>query len=181
MIRVFYFLLLILLSVSCASTKESYTAVQLKKFNEIVDGKPFSINSKRAYPRVTAALNSLPANVFLPNGNTINMIDITGHGSVFKFSKDSITIGDLPYYGERQFAGSYNNTNVGIEFDDKITNYKTSKTKRDNHQIKFTIRDKNSNTESYDVTLVIYKNLKTRMDIISTHRFPIQYSGIVTE
>ncbi|WP_442266533.1 DUF4251 domain-containing protein [Tenacibaculum sp. ZS6-P6] len=179
--RVLYFLFVIVLITSCASTKENYTAVQLKKFNEIVEGKPFRIDSRKAFPRITAALNSLPANVLLPNGNTINMIDITGHGSVFKFNKDSITKGNLPYYGERQFAGNYNSTNIGIEFDAKITNYKTSKTKRDNHQIKFTIRDKNSNTESYDVTLVIYKNLKTKMDINSTHRFPIQYSGVITE
>ncbi len=177
MSKVFLGVLIALISLGCASTKENYTAVELKKFNEIVEGKPFSIDSKKAFPRNTAALNSLSTNIFFANGSSSNMIDITGHSTIFEFNKDSITKASLPYYGERQFSGPYNSNNIGIEFHSKITNYKVSKTKRNHHKIKFSVRDKNSSTESYDVTLIVYKNLKTQMNIYSSHRFPIQYSG----
>ncbi|WP_299621131.1 DUF4251 domain-containing protein [uncultured Tenacibaculum sp.] len=179
MIKIFKFLVVFVLCYSCASTNQNYTAVQLQKFNEIVEGKPFSVDSQKAFPRNTTSLNALPTAIFYANGSSPNMIDISSHTNVFKFNKDSISTGYLPYYGERQFTSNYGSTNIGIEFDSKITNYKTSKTKRNNHKIQFTVRDKNSNTESYDVTLIVFKNLRTQININSTHRFPIQYSGTV--
>lgn len=177
-----YVVLLLITSflINCASTQKEITENQKIKLEKIVNEKSFSIASNMVYPRVTSAMMSLQNAGLFPVNSTASMIDISSNDNYLIFKNDSVKA-YLPYFGERQMGAAYGSNNSQIEFDGVPRDYTLTKTKKGNYRMKFKIKDKNTNTESYNVNVLIYPNLSTRINILSTHRFSIEYSGLLTE
>ncbi|CAL2084881.1 DUF4251 domain-containing protein [Tenacibaculum sp. 190524A05c] len=177
----FLYISVVFLVIGCSSAKKTVSPEQLKKVETIVTNKSFKIDSDWAFPMVTSSLISLQNAGFFPNTSTASMIDITSHNQYFIFNKDSVNA-SLPYYGERQMGAAYDRSNSGgIEFNGVPENYTMNKTKRGDYRIKFKIKDKNALTETYRVDVMIYKNMSTKINVFSSHRFKIEYRGKLKE
>ncbi|MFY7671729.1 DUF4251 domain-containing protein [Tenacibaculum sp. MEBiC06402] len=177
----FLYISIIFLIVGCSSSEKVVSAEQKSKVENLVTTKSFKIDSQWAYPLVTSSLISLQNAGFFPNNSTASMIDITGHNQYFIFKKDSVNA-SLPYYGERQMGAAYSRSNSGgIEFNGVPENYSMTKTKRGDYRIKFKIKDKNALTETYNVSVLIYKNMSAKINVFSSNRFKIEYRGKLKE
>lgn len=166
---------------SCSSNKGVVSLEEQKKVEELVTNKSFEIDSQWAFPRITSTMISLQNTGFLPTNSTAGMIDITGHRNYFIFDKDSVKA-NLPYYGERQLGSAYNTTNGGgIMFDGVPENLKSEKTKKGNYKFNFNIKGSNNSTETYKVSVLIYKNASAKINVYSSHRLTIEYKGKLRE
>jgi len=152
---------------------------KLVESNTVVDGlmaqKRFEIMVKSAEPLVTQAMAQIANSGMLPPGNTISRIDVTGQGYFIKVHGDSVSA-NLPYYGERQMGGGYDD-NPGIKFNAVPENIEIVREDAKNrHRIKFTINDK---TETFIINTEVYPKSSAMVSIRSSHRNRIRYSGTV--
>lgn len=174
------FLIVLLFMIGCASNNPVITQQQREEVQTLVTTKSFKIDSEWAFPRVTSAMISLQNAGFFPNNSTASMIDISAHDNYFIMDKDTVDA-KLPYYGERQFGAAYDRTNGGgIAFKGVPENVVTTKTKN-GYKINFRIRGSNDRTETYRVNILVYDNLRARINIFSSHRLTIEYRGKVTD
>jgi hypothetical protein len=173
--KIAFLFVITILTIGCASKKE-LTPQQLQNFESFINSKSFKIESTWAYPRATSAMMSLQNAGFFPIGSTANMIDITGNANYLVIKNDSVS-GFFPYYGERQMGGYSNSNRIGVEFDEVPEDLQSEKTDKGNYVIKFSANDKNSNSETYQVTVRIFPNLTTSIFVMSSHRTSIEYRG----
>ncbi len=161
--------------VNCGTTgKTTASKVKEEQLNTLMATKNFIIRSDMALPMMTNSMNSLSNAGLFPPGSTASQISLIGNSNYLKVIGDSV-IAELPYFGERQMGGGYNGRNTGIEFagipkDWELT--KNEKTQR--YDLRFNI---NNSTESFKVSITLFSNLKTAININSSQRFPIRYSG----
>ena len=128
-------------------------------------------------PLTTNSLNQISNAGLLPPGSVANRINLIGNANYLRIKGDSISA-FLPYFGERQLAGGYNNNNVGIQFNGIPKEYSVTKDeKKQQHNIRFNI---NNNTENFQVYITVFPNMTATMNINSSHRFAISYSGFVS-
>ena len=162
---------------SCGSSKKtSFTAEQKNQLHQLVADKNFEINSEWANPLPSTALNSIANSGLLAPGNTVNRINLIGNTNFLIIKGDSIKA-KLPYYGERRIATTYNSYNVGIELNGLLKDWKTE---FDEHKKRYILRfQANQNTENYDFNITIFPNRRTDINVNSTHRNNISYSGNV--
>ncbi|MBW1297422.1 DUF4251 domain-containing protein [Aquimarina litoralis] len=162
---------------SCNSAKSTVEpTAQSEALETLITEKSFRIESDWMYPLMTTSLNSLANSGLVPPGSTINGISLIGNANFVKIHGDSISM-KLPFYGERQLPGKYGSNDIGIKFDGIPDRYEVIKNeKKQRHIIKFTVND---DQESYRVTITMFPNWKTSININSTHRTSIRYSGIV--
>ncbi|PKQ46996.1 DUF4251 domain-containing protein [Confluentibacter flavum] len=165
--------------VACGSGSPKYGDNTSKVLDNMIENKSFEIISSSAQPLMTAAMQQLGnAGVFV-NGSTAGNINLTTNANYLRMKNDSV-MADLPFYGERQFGGGYNNAS-GIEFEGIPNNLQIKKVKDLDYEISFDIHDKNSNTENYQVYIKLFPNLSSSMVIRSTNRSNIQFRGQVRE
>lgn len=161
------------LMMSCGTSQE-VTEEQKERLEQLVQNKSFEFDAQFARPLATNSLDQLSRVGLLRPGDNRSQIDVRGSTSYLRFKGDTVSA-DLPYFGERQMGGGYN-TDIGINFEGVPENLKVSKNKKGNYTFKFDIRN---NSESYDVTLTIFPNLKSSVNINSSQRFSIRYDGDV--
>ena len=106
--------------------------------------------------------------------NNLN-IDISNITNYLKIKNDSV-MAYLPFYGERRFGGAYNNT-AGIEFEGIPNDFQINKGKKGSYEIRFSIDDKNTNTENYRVYIKLLPDMSSTININSSGRSSIQYRG----
>ena len=159
---------------ACATSKVKYTTAELDALHNLVASNSFRIESDYAYPLATAALNSLSnAGLFLP-GDTASRINLQGKSNFLTISGDSIQA-QLPYYGELRIARSYGNSDVGITIENLLKEYDTEfNEKKNSYKLRFKA---NQDVENYQISIDIYPNNKTYININSTHRSTIAYLG----
>lgn len=162
---------------SCGSSKKtSLTTEQENQLHQFIAGKNFEINSDWAYPLPSTALNSIANSGLLAPGNTVNRISLIGNTNFLIIKGDSIKA-QLPYYGERRIVTSYNSNNVGIELNGILKGWKTEfDEKKEHYTLHFQV---NQNAENYDFNITIFPNRRTDINVNSTHRNNISYSGNV--
>ena len=166
--------------VSCSTTK-TYTEQDNQAFQtlqEMVATKSFEIHSNFARPMATAAFTQLANTNILGMGNTASNINITGNSNNLTVKGDSIS-GYFPYFGEIQFGGGYQGSNHhGIEFKDIPEDYKIN-VNDDKHKvtISFSIDDQYRSNERYNVYITVFPNNRSAIQINSTNRTSIEYSG----
>jgi hypothetical protein len=148
-----------------------------KILDEMMENKTFQIASSWAQPQVTLAMQQLGNAGMLPQGSTVGNIDISSTSNYLKMENNSVKA-KLPFYGERQFGGGYNN-NEGIAFEGIPNNLQIEKAKKEAYDIRFNIRDKNSSAESYQVYIKLFPNLTSTITVNSNQRYSIQYRGRV--
>ena len=160
---------------SCGSSaKINYTGEDLSALHELVDSKKIEIISDFAYPLGSTALNSLSNAGLFPPGSTSNQVSLVGNTNFLKIKGDSIKA-NLPYYGERRIGGGYNTSGTGIILDGLIEDLESKyNEKRQRYEIRF---NTSHYTETYQITLHIFPNKKTYLNMNSTHRSTIAYRG----
>jgi len=142
----------------------------------MIDAKSFEIISQSASPQNTAAFNALANSGLLAPGNTAGLINLIGNTNYLKVQGDTISA-YLPFFGERRMGGSYGTRGAGIEFEGVPSDYEVTIGKRNVREIRFSIRDKEQQSEQYQVRINIYPNLSANINVNSTHRTSIFYRG----
>ncbi|QOD61342.1 DUF4251 domain-containing protein [Polaribacter haliotis] len=157
---------------SCAGTKNTATPSEINDLKEIVNNKKIEVNFNWARP--TGGINNIRGiENLLPRGSNMSNIDLMGNPNFFRINGDSIHM-DLPYYGQRQISGGYN-SDSGVKFEGKPKEFsKTYNSKKNAYILKYSL---NENTENYNVTLTLFSNKRSSLNINSTHRSTISYDG----
>jgi len=167
---------------SCGSNKQ-FTAQDNQAYQQLQDlvaSRSFEIVSTSARPIATAAFTKVANSNILGPGNNAGHIDISANGNVVVVKGDSIR-GNLPFFGERNFGGSYGSNHTGIEFNGIPKNYKvTQNNKKHTIEITFNISDEYQRNERYDMTITLYPNYKSTIRVQSTGRSSIEFSGRVS-
>ena len=165
---------------SCSGTK-TYTEQELQQYSDLkalVQSKKLQIQSNFGRPLATAAFMQVANSGILGPGSTATNIDITSNSNRFTIDGDSIS-GYFPFFGEQRFGGSYpGSTQQGIEFNGIPKDY--SVTENDAKQtvtISFKISDKYRSTENYNVSVTLFRSKKSNIQVNSTNRTSIEYSG----
>lgn len=164
----------------CSGAK-TYTEQELQQYAQLkalVQSKQLEIHSNFARPMATTAFMQVANSGLLGLGSNASNIDITGNSNKFTIKGDSIT-GYFPFYGEQRFGGTYPGTNhQGIEFSGMPKDYKvTENDDKNSVVINFKIDDQYRASENYNVFITLFPNKRSTIQINSTNRTSIEYSG----
>ncbi|MEM7486407.1 MAG: DUF4251 domain-containing protein, partial [Bacteroidota bacterium] len=168
-------ILLLFILVGCASQqKNTVTAEEIEKLDKLISEKSFEIKARWAKPLVTNSLNRIANAGLLAWGSTSNQIDVSSSNSFVRILGDSV-ITDLPYFGEQQIPGKYNDSHVGIQYEGIPEDFKITKNENDKYyEIDFVIKN---DIETYDLNIKIYPNLSSYINVVSSHRTTVAYNG----
>ncbi|NMH89561.1 DUF4251 domain-containing protein [Flavivirga algicola] len=171
--KLLYFFIGILMLFSCKGAKSVATQAEIDALSSIVKEQTFRINSDWAYPQVTNAVQQVLSSGLIQPGNTPNAISLIGNSNFLTISGDSIS-SFLPYYGERRMQVAYNGSDSAIQFNGTYEDYEVVQNKDNSCTISL---QATSNSESFQVFIRLYPNLKARMTLSGNSRLPISYSG----
>ena len=149
-----------------------------QQLKDVVNSRKFDIHSNFARPLATNSFSQVVNSGVLGAGNTASNIDISGNSNAFRIQGDSIS-GYFPYFGEIQFGGGYPGSNhQGIEFNDIPKDYSvTENDLKHSVEIKFGIKDKFRSNEHYTVFITVFPSNRSTIQINSSNRTSIEYSG----
>lgn len=169
-------ILLVLFLVGCSGSKNLMTNEESNELETIIAKGNFAFEADWAFPRVTNSLVQLSNAGILAPGNSAGRISLLGNANFITFKNDSIHA-YLPFFGERQLSGGYNN-DLSIKFEEgaEELTYEPNK-KNTSFELKFSGSD---HTEKYRVFLTIFPNKTASVFITSSHRSPISYSGLIS-
>ena len=168
-----------LLLLACGSQKEVISEADRAKLEGMVNAKTMYLDAEWANPLATRSINSVASAGLLPPGSNPNRIDIIGTASYIKIHKDSVSA-ILPYYGERQFGSTYNQKEVGIQFEGVPDAFEMEyDAKKQAYTFEFDIV--NEFGEGFNVSGTLFPNFKTNFYINSTERMTIGYWGSVKD
>lgn len=166
--------MLVLLFVSCSSSKNTLTPAEAMELEKILNNGQFEFEADWAHPRVTNSLIQLGNAGLLAPGNNAGRISLIGNPNYIRFDKDSISA-FLPYYGENQMTTSYNGQDIAISFEEQLTDQVFVPNKKNtSYEVRFKGID---DAESYRVYITVFPNKTASVYITSSHRFPIAYTG----
>lgn len=176
-----YIMTFVLLA-SCGSSIKTYTEQEQKVYKNLqnlVASKNFEIIAHTAKPMMSNALTQVLNANLLPPGNTPSHINIIGAANILRIKGDTIQ-GDLPFYGEQFFGGNLGSTNQGISFKGVPDDYKvTMNDSKHSVDISFKIKDQYRGNERYEINITLFPNKTSSMNVQSTTRSSIQFSGNV--
>lgn len=165
--------LVLILGISCKSTKSTYTSQEVALFRDFLDNKSYEFVATVANPIPSTGMTAIANTGLLPPGSTVSNIQLQGNFNYLRVKGDTISA-SLPYYGERQQGGGYH-SDAGIKFNDVPSNYsETYDSEKNEMRINFSISGK---SEGYRVTLYLYPNKKATAVVNSNQRFSIRYLG----
>lgn len=175
--RVFGIVIVGCIVVSCSgSSKISDGKDKSKELDKLISNRSFEIISDRAMPMATASMNSISNAGLLPPGSSAGQISLIGNANYVKVINDSVAV-YLPYFGERQMGGGYDRDGAGIEFNgipEEMNIVKDSVKQR--YDIRLKIKD---DSEVFTIAVTLFPNLSSMINVNSSQRFPIRYSGSV--
>jgi hypothetical protein len=159
------------------SSKTAATPAESELMGELMAKKSFRITSEWASPIVTNSIASISNAGLLPPGSTANRISLIGNSNYLKVMGDSVSA-YLPYYGERQMGGGYDRDGGAIQFkgiprDFEATTDENSRV----HKFHFQI---NRRSESFDVMIHLFPNMRSTINVNSSQRRTIRYGGHVS-
>ncbi|WP_157812171.1 DUF4251 domain-containing protein [Polaribacter sp. ALD11] len=109
----------------------------------------------------------------LPQGSSSNNINLIGNSNFFRIKNDRIHI-DLPYYGQQQMSRGYT-SDGGIKFKGAAAKVvKIYNAEKGAYVLKYSL---NAENENYEVLLTLYANNKSNLNVSSSHRSNISYTG----
>ncbi|KKL81341.1 hypothetical protein LCGC14_1995700 [marine sediment metagenome] len=162
---------------SCSSSKKPITNDSgMQKLNELITTNQFEILSDWAMPLATASMNSLANSGLLPPGSSASQINLIGNSNYVKIMGDSLSV-YLPYFGERQMGGAYNTNGPGIGFEGIPERMEV--TKNEDKQRYDILLKIDNDSENFTLNIGLYPNFKSTINVTSSKRFPIRYSGSV--
>lgn len=169
--------LLLILSSACSASKDKTTelAQKAKLLDSLIAERNLEIVVDRAQPMMTTSMQSLANAGLFPPGSSPGQIMITGGNNILKIKGDSV-ITNLPYWGERQMGGGFNQ-NGGIEINGLVEELTVDKNeKKNNYTIYFKARNQ---SENYQVYVQLFPRMVADIQVVSTQRFTIGYQGSV--
>ena len=173
-----FILLVFSVLVGCTSSKDlAKNAEKAKKLEQYLENNDFQVVSNWAQPLATNGYNALN---LLPRGSSANRISLTNTDNHLIRKGDSVSL-YLPYFGTQQTSSSrvFNSDNGGIQFEGVPEDYTQDfNEKKKFYTIQFTFR---KGSESYKVTVKLFKSLRAEIYVDSTHRTSILYQGNTQE
>jgi hypothetical protein len=168
----------LMLIYSCGSSKSvEEVAADRELLKTMITKKEFIIRSNSAKPTVTGTLIRIVNSGLLPVGSSASNITLTSNQNYLKIKNDSVFI-ELPFFGERQMGGGYNN-NEGFNYGGYYDSYKiVYNAKKKFYSIDLKV---NNITEALDITIRLYENLNTTITVNSNQRTSMGYDGVVTK
>lgn len=165
------------LLLGCKTSKDlEGSTAQKKALAEMMEDKSYEITTKWAFP--TNGIVTIAHTGLLPVGSNPNSINLMGTDNYIKKDGDSLSI-DLPFFGVRQMGGGTYGSDNGIVFSGIPTKYKmTYEEKKQRYKVFFTMRNKQ---ESFNVTMYLFSNHTSEINVVSSHRSPIRYRGSIKE
>lgn len=168
-------LFIALLSVGCGSTSSVVAdSNKIQFLAKTVEEAHYEITSNWAFPLMTQGLNSVAnAGLFMPGSNA-SRIDLMGNANHLTVKGDSVSV-SLPYFGERRMGGGYGNNDNGISFNGIPDRYSIEwNEKKNSYEVKIDVKQK---TETLQFIITVFPSLKADINVNSTHRSSIRYSG----
>ncbi|WP_299099999.1 DUF4251 domain-containing protein [uncultured Winogradskyella sp.] len=151
----------------------------INTLQKLLEREEYYIDIDVVYPFNTAATQRVANALFLSQtGNNASRIDVTEDGHFIEINTDSVS-GNLSFFGERRLsAGNYGGRNSGIVFNGIPEKYvKTINESKKRLDIEFEIKQINEPSETYNVKLELFPNNKVAVNITSTYKTFIKYSG----
>lgn len=163
---------------ACGSSKPAYTVNQIEDLKKLIEHGSFLIEAEFANPLATQSMNAVSSAGLLPPGSAVNRINLMGTNNFLEVKGDSVSA-NLPYYGERQIAGAYNNSDVGIQFKGVPEDFKMSyNEKKETYEMKFSAKNK---SEIFYINAIIFPNNKVSLYVNSSQRLTINYQGMLKD
>ncbi len=166
-----------LVVLGCSTTSKTVdNQIDNRELKEMVAQKAFEVIVDHAFPQSSTTLNSISQSGLLGPGNSAGRINMMGDGSYLRMQGDSVAA-YLPYFGERRSGGGYGASSA-IEFKGLAKELTiTHDAKNKSYRLKFNIRKA---SELYDVDVLLYANLSSRINVTSSERTFIRYEGTVS-
>ncbi len=160
---------------SCGSTSRTKAdPVRINYLQQLVAEGAFEIRSDAAFPLMTQGITAVANAGLLMPGSSASRIDLIGNSNHFRVIGDSVSV-NLPYYGERQMGGGYANNDTGISYEGTPQRYEIQWDEiKDRYLITMRARQ---GTETLQFNVMVFPSLKADINVNSTHRFSIRYSG----
>lgn len=182
----FFVLAILTVLWSCKSSdvtsSQKHTA-DINTLKMLMDKDAYYIDIEVVYPLNTAATQQVANALLLSRtGNNASRIDVSGDGHFVQIKSDSVK-GNLSFFGERRLSGGhYGSTNGGIVFNSFPKDYqKTINEKKRKLEIKFTTHQEDEISERYEVKIEIFPNNNVNVNIASTFKTFINYTGTLRD
>lgn len=148
----------------------------MRALDSLLSTDNFEIRSNWAMPLATMSMNSLANAGLLPPGSSAGQINLIGNSNHVKVIGDSLSV-YLPYFGERQMRGGYNSDGAGIDFEGIPERMKITKNdEKQRYDILLNLKD---DSENFTLNITLFPNFNSSINVTSSQRFPIRYSGSV--
>ncbi len=175
-------ILLILTIIGCKSSLNSAEQAQQKQQLEQiavqVNQDDYQIVMNTAYPLATNAVNNVLNGILIPNGDSASRIDLSDRDDYIELGNKSVK-GKLSYYGERRISSGYGNQDTGIDFNGVPMNFKQS-IDFDKGLVRIEYQISNQ-AESFDITIEVFTNRNANVNVSSSHRSNIRYTGVMEQ
>ncbi|TMU56578.1 DUF4251 domain-containing protein [Flagellimonas algicola] len=171
--------LFIILLLGCGATNKTVQVSEADKLalQELVENGKLEFRAEWARPLLTNSMASIANSGLLAPGNTAGQINLLGNPAYLRVIGDSVSA-YLPYYGERNMVTGYGNTNNAIQFDGLAKDLELIKDpKTQGYSLNFNV---DNDTESYTVFAKIFPGMGGTINVNSTHRQTITYTGEVS-
>lgn len=146
--------------------------------DQLVHSKEFRIESQWARPQGGSGVNAMARANLQPPGSVGNRINLMGLFNFLEMRGETVAA-ILPYFGERQIRGSHYESDNGIQFEGPYRDLIVEQDeKKGSYKISF---DVSNDTETFQVNMVLHKNLKSTITVNSNQRYVIRYDGRVME
>lgn len=166
------------LAVCCGSSKNQTAKRSSELLDSLVVAKRFMVSVDRAQPMMTTSMQSIANAGLFPPGSAPGQLYLSGGYNILKVKGDSVEA-NLSYWGERQMGGGYNTRNSGIEFKGLAEDWEYSKNeKKGSHQFNFQVKNE---METFQVTINLFSQMNSNIQVNSNQRFTIGYTGTVKE
>ncbi len=162
----------------CGTTHKGTMANQEEKqaLETLMASGEFEINPQWARPLATSSLNAIANSGLLAQGSTTTQINLTGYAAYFRVIGDSVSA-YLPYYGERHMVTGYGTSNSAIQFAGVAEDFElVAATDKQGYRLNFSLAN---GTESYSIAAKILPGMYSTINVNSSHRLAISYTGEV--
>eukprot|EP00746_Dinoflagellata_sp_MGD_P105105 gnl/MRDRNA2_/MRDRNA2_43698_c0_seq1.p1 gnl/MRDRNA2_/MRDRNA2_43698_c0~~gnl/MRDRNA2_/MRDRNA2_43698_c0_seq1.p1 ORF type:complete len:182 (-),score=2.21 gnl/MRDRNA2_/MRDRNA2_43698_c0_seq1:70-615(-) len=168
----------LLVLVGCKSTDPAITEAEAQRTKTLIDSKNYELDMSWATPLASNAMNQISNANLLPADSRTGRINLMGSSSYIRVKGDSLEV-YLPYFGTHQIGHRPGDTNSAIQFVGEPDKYEASyNEKKELTQIYFRMKER---TEQYDVNIRVFNNGNANVNVNSTHRNSISYTGKLKE
>ena len=168
---------LLIIIIGCKSADSAGKVAQALETKNLVENTDFEIGFTWANPLFTNEIAQISNSNLLPLESRSGRINLLGTANYIKKRGDSLEI-YLPYYGTRQIGVQMGSNNGAIEFTGIPTDYNLEYNEKKRHsEISFKMKE---DTERYRVYVTIDANKNVQVNLNSTQRTSIKYTGKVS-